>query len=73
MAHDAHGEKAMARSRSNWEKELASIDKTLLDLLNRRARFCHQTHPLGKEVSACKKKEGEKKRRREVQTQRLKN
>ena len=46
MAHDAHGEKAMARSRSNWEKELASIDKTLLDLLNRRARFCHQTHRL---------------------------
>ncbi len=27
----------MAQSRSNWEKELASIDKTLLDLLNRRA------------------------------------
>ncbi len=27
----------MARLRSNWEKELASIDKTLLDLLNRRA------------------------------------
>ena len=27
----------MARSRSNWEKGLASIDKALLDLLNRRA------------------------------------